>query len=367
MQDAHEAIRPTDISIAPESVRAHLSADQHKLYALIWQRFIASQMAPAVLETTAVEIAVGALRLHAGGFTTSFNGFYALWPRDGEKEAVLPELAEGDTLVLHDVRGAQHWTQGPRRYSEASLIKELEERGIGRPSTYVPTLVTIQKRKYATLEQRRFVPTWLGETVNDLMTTHFPEIVDVAFTAEMERKLDAVEAGSAEWVDVLSHFYDGFKAALSAAEERIGPVEKPVEQTDQLCPLCGSAVIIKMGRYGRFLSCSAFPACTYSDQLLARIGVPCPEPGCGGDVIERHTRRGRVFFGCSNYPACRFASWDRPLVDRCGHCGGLQVALTGRQQGHVRCTSCGSVTDASVAHAEASAALPARAPVGHAG
>jgi DNA topoisomerase-1 len=240
----------------------------------------------------------------------------------------------------------QHWTQGPQRYTEASLIKELEELGVGRPSTYVPTLVTIQKRKYVALEQRRFVPLWLGETVNELMTRHFPEIVDTKFTAAMERKLDEVEEGKQEWVDLLSHFYDEFKATLSEAEEKIGPVEKPVEETDQICPVCGSPMVIKLGRFGRFLSCSNYPTCTHSAQLLARIGVRCPEPGCGGDIIERHTRRGRVFYGCSNYPTCHFASWDRPLAERCPDCGGLQVALGGRQAGQVRCTACARTVQA---------------------
>ena len=341
VQDAHEAIRPTDLALTPDEAKPYLSADQARLYTLIWQRFLASQMAPAVLETTAVDVAAGALLLHAGGSTLSFDGFYAVWPRDGDKDSVLQPLAEGQALRQHGVDAAQHWTQGPQRYTEASLIKELEELGIGRPSTYVPTLVTIQRRKYVTLEQRRFVPLWLGETVNELMTSHFPEIVDVKFTADMERKLDAVEDGKQEWVDLLSRFYDEFKATLSEAEEKIGPVEKPVEQTDQVCPVCGSPMVIKLGRYGRFLSCSNYPTCTHAEQLLARIGVPCPEPGCGGDIVERRTRKGRVFYGCGNYPTCRFASWDRPLAEPCGVCGGLKVALSGRHSGETRCTACG--------------------------
>src|SRR5919202_310436 len=290
VQDAHEAIRPTDVLITPEEVRPHLTGDQARLYTLVWQRFVASQMASAVLATTSAEIRAGALRLQASGTTLQFEGFYAVWPREGDRDTVLPRLAAGDALLLQGVEVVQHWTQGPQHYTEASLIKELEELGVGRPSTYVPTLVTIQKRKYVALEQRRFVPLWLGETVNELMTRHFPEIVDTKFTAAMERKLDEVEEGKQEWVDLLSHFYDEFKMTLSAAEEKIGPVEKPVEETDQICPMCGSPMVIKLGRFGRFLSCANYPTCTHSEQLLARIGVPCPEPGCGGDVIERHTR-----------------------------------------------------------------------------
>jgi DNA topoisomerase-1 len=346
VQDAHEAIRPTDVMITPEEARPHLTGEQARLYTLVWQRFVASQMAPAVLATTSAEITTGALLLQASGTTLEFEGFYAVWPREGDKDTVLPALAEGAALTLLDVETVQHWTQGPQRYTEASLIKELEELGVGRPSTYVPTLVTIQKRKYVALEQRRFVPLWLGETVNELMTRHFPEIVDTKFTAAMERKLDEVEEGKQEWIDLLSRFYDEFKTTLSEAEEKIGPVEKPVEETDQICPVCGSSMVIKLGRFGRFLSCSNYPTCTHSEQLLARIGVLCPEPGCGGDVIERHTRRGRVFYGCSNYPTCRFASWDRPLAERCPACGGLQVALGGRHAGQVRCTACARTVDA---------------------
>jgi len=345
VQDAHEAVRPTDIALSPDEVKDYLGADALKLYTLIWQRFTASQMAPAVLETVTVEVGAGTLLLRASGSTLSFDGFYAVWPREGDKDAKLPELAAGDALAVAGVEAARHWTQGPQRYTEASLIKEMEERGIGRPSTYVPTLVTIQKRKYAALEQRRFAPLWLGETVNNLMKTYFPDIVDVAFTAEMERDLDGVEEGKQEWVGLLGSFYDEFKGTLAEAEARIDRVEKPVEQTDQICPECGSPMVIKMGRYGRFLSCSNYPTCTHAEQLLNRIGVPCPN-GCGGDVIERRTKRGRTFYGCSTYPACTFASWDRPLTGPCPECGGLLVALGGRQAGKVKCIACGHIAEA---------------------
>jgi len=362
-QDAHEAVRPTDVTLQPEDIKEFLGADQFKLYSLIWQRFMASQMAPAVLETVAVEIEAGALLLRASGSTVSFDGFYAVWSRDGDKDARLPELAAGDVLASQGVEAAQHWTQGPQRYTEASLIKEMEELGIGRPSTYVPTLVTIQKRKYATLEQRRFVPLWLGETVNTLMKTYFPEIVDVTFTAEMERDLDQVEEGAREWVSLLGAFYDEFKGTLAEAEERIDRVEKPVEQTDQICPDCGMPMVIKMGRYGRFLSCSNYPECTHAEQLLTRIGVSCPN-GCGGDVIERRTKRGRTFYGCSTYPACTFASWDRPLPEPCPECGGMQVALSGRQAGKVKCASCGRIVDAASESGDAEAVATSTGPIG---
>jgi len=347
VQDAHEAVRPTEVMLAPDDIKDALSADQFKLYSLIWQRFMASQMAPAVLETVTVEVAAGTLLSRVSGSIVSFDGFYAVWPREGDKDSKTPELAAGDVLNVQGVEAAQHWTQGPQRYTEASLIKEMEELGIGRPSTYVPTLVTIQKRKYATLEQRRFVPLWLGETVNTLMKTYFPDIVDVTFTAEMERGLDGVEDGSQEWVALLGAFYDEFKGTLSEAEEHIDRVEKPVEETDQICPDCGSPMVIKMGRYGRFLSCSNYPTCTHAEQLLTRIGLTCPN-GCGGDVIERRTKRGRTFYGCSNYPACSFASWDRPLPEPCPECGGLQVALSGRQAGKTKCIACGRIAEVVV-------------------
>ena len=357
VQDAHEAVRPTDVTIAPEDIKEYLGADQFKLYSLVWQRFVASQMAAAMLETVTVEARAGELALRAGGSTVAFDGFYAVWAREGDKDARMPEVAEGDALALQGVEVGQHWTQGPQRYTEASLIKEMEEKGIGRPSTYVPTLVTIQKRKYVALEQRRFVPLWLGETVNNLMKTYFPDIVDVSFTAEMERGLDRVEDGSREWVGLLGSFYDEFKGTLSAAEERIDRVEKPVEETDQVCPDCGHPIVIKMGRYGRFLSCSNYPECKHAEQLLTRIGLPCPN-GCGGDVIERRTKRGRTFYGCSAYPACTFASWDRPLPEPCPECGGLQVALGGRQAGKTKCSACGRIGEAAGEGTEPAALTP---------
>ncbi len=361
VQDAHEAVRPTEVTLTPDDIKDALSADQFKLYSLIWQRFMASQMAPAMLETVTVEVAAGGLLSRVSGSIVSFDGFYAVWPREGDKDSKLPELAAGDVLNVQGVEAAQHWTQGPQRYTEASLIKEMEELGIGRPSTYVPTLVTIQKRKYATLEQRRFAPLWLGETVNNLMKTYFPDIVDVTFTAEMERGLDGVEDGSQEWVTLLGAFYDEFKGTLSEAEEHIDRVEKPVEETDQICPDCGSPMVIKMGRYGRFLSCSNYPTCTHAEQLLTRIGLTCPN-GCGGDVIERRTKRGRTFYGCSNYPACTFASWDRPLPEPCPECGGLQVALSGRQAGKTKCIACGRIADVADVVAEDVDGQPAGVP-----
>jgi len=357
VQDAHEAVRPTDVTIAPEDIKEYLGADQFKLYSLVWQRFVASQMAAAMLETVTVEARAGELALRAGGSTVAFDGFYAVWAREGDKDARMPEVAEGDALALQGVEVGQHWTQGPQRYTEASLIKEMEEKGIGRPSTYVPTLVTIQKRKYVALEQRRFVPLWLGETVNNLMKTYFPDIVDVSFTAEMERGLDRVEDGSREWVGLLGSFYDEFKGTLSTAEERIDRVEKPVEETDQVCPDCGHPIVIKMGRYGRFLSCSNYPECKHAEQLLTRIGLLCPN-GCGGDVIERRIKRGRTFYGCSAYPACTFASWDRPLPEPCPECGGLQVALGGRQAGKTKCSACGRIGEAAGEGAEPAALTP---------
>jgi len=345
IQDAHEAIRPTEVTLDPEAVKPYLTTDQFRVYALIWQRFVAAGMRPALFQNTAAEFEArgdgGAYMLRATGTQLEFDGFYAVWPRDEERDTLLPDLAEGETLDAHGVEAQQHFTQPPPRYSEASLIKELEELGIGRPSTYVPILSTIQLRKYVTLEGRRFKPEWLGETINELMTRHFPRIVDSQFTSDMENTLDGIEDGRREWVDVLDGFYTEFRQTLARAEEEIGTVEKPVEATDQFCPLCGNPMVIKMGRYGRFLSCSNYPTCEHSEQLLSRIGVPCPK--CGGDVIEKTTKRGRVFYGCSNYPTCDFASWDRPVAAPCPECGGL-VVVAGRGGG-LRCTVCKTAWD----------------------
>ena len=322
-QDAHEAIRPTDVSLTPQIVKSYLSTDQWKLYSLIWRRFVASFMTPAVFDTVRVDIVAGQYVFRATGSVLKFPGFYAVWPRE-EDEKSLPSLSANEVLDLHELKPDQHFTQPPPRFTEASLIKELEEQGIGRPSTYVPIISTIQDRGYVQQEQRRFVPTWLGETVNEVMNKHFPDIVDIGFTAEMERKLDDVEEGRQSWTEFLHGFYGDFKVSMEKAEAEMDRVQKPVEEIDERCPECGRNLVIRTGRFGRFISCSGFPECRYRRSFVNKTGALCPQ--CGGDLVERKTKqKKRIFYGCSNYPTCNFAIWERPIPEPCPNCGGLMV------------------------------------------
>ncbi len=328
-QDAHEAIRPTDVTLTPQAVKSHLTPDQFKLYNQIWRRFVASFMTPAVFDTVRVDIVAAQYIFRATGSNLKFPGFYAVWPRE-EDEKHLPALTTKEVLDLHSLKPEQHFTQPPPRYTEASLIKELEEQGIGRPSTYVPIISTIQDRGYVDQEQRRFTPTWLGETVNEVMKKHFPDIVDTSFTAEMERKLDDVEEGRQSWTEFLHSFYGDFKATMEKAEAEMNRVQKPVEEMDEVCPECGRNLVIRTGRFGRFISCSGFPECRYRRSFMNKTGALCPQ--CGGDLVERKTRlKKRVFYGCSNYPTCNFAIWERPVPDLCPNCGGLMVIPRGGQ------------------------------------
>jgi DNA topoisomerase-1 len=322
-QDAHEAIRPTDVSLAPQIVKSYLTPDQFKLYNLIWRKFVASFMTPAVFDTVRVDIVAKQYVFRATGSNLKFPGFYAVWPRE-EDEKQLPVMSVNEALDLHELKPEQHFIQPPPRYTEASLIKELEEQGIGRPSTYVPIISTIQDRGYVDQEQRRFVPTQLGETVNEMMNKHFPEIVDIHFTAEMERKLDEVEEGRCSWIEFLHTFYDEFKDTMKKAEAEMERVQKSVEETDEICPVCGRNLVIRTSRFGRFLSCSGFPECEYKRSLVNKTGALCPN--CGGDLVERKTRqKKRTFYGCANYPTCNFAIWEQPIPDLCPNCGGLMV------------------------------------------
>ncbi len=328
-QDAHEAIRPTDVTLTPQVVKPHLSADQFKLYNLIWRRFVASFMTPAVFDTVRVDIVAKQYVFRASGSNLKFQGFYAVWSRE-EDEKLLPVMAVNEVLDLHGLKPEQHFTQPPPRYSEASLIKELEEQGIGRPSTYVPIISTIQDRGYVDQEQRRFVPTWLGETVNEMLTKHFPAIVDTGFTAEMERKLDDVEEGRCSWTEFLRSFYGDFKVTMQKAEAEMDRVQKPLEEMDELCPECKRNLVIRTGRFGRFVSCSGFPECRYRRSFVTKTGALCPS--CQGDLVERKTRqKKRIFYGCNNYPTCNFAIWERPVLDPCPNCGSLMVVPKGGQ------------------------------------
>ena len=339
VQDAHEAIRPTDVTLTPERVKAFLSADQFKLYDLIWRRFVAAFMAPAVFDTLRVDIAAGDFLFRTNGTTLKFPGFYAVWPREADS-AALPTLRQGDVLDLHKLAPEQHFTQPPPRFTEASLIKDLEERGIGRPSTFVSIVSTIQDRGYVEQQERRFVPTWLGETVNELMLKHFPEIVDTNFTADMERRLDGVEEGRQGWTEFLKDFYAALRGQLERAETEMDRVQKPVEEANEDCPQCGRPLLIRSGRFGRFISCSGYPECDFKKPLVAKTGAHCPKDG--GDLVERRGKRtGKVFYGCANFPTCDFVVWDRPLTTPCPECGGLLTLANGKTEAH--CISCGAL------------------------
>ena len=333
-QDAHEAIRPTMIELEPGKVKANLTSDQYKLYKLIWERFIASQMALALLDTVSVEITAGRHCFKASGFSVKFDGFTVLYvessDNDEESGTRLPALTEGEVLAVAEIAPNQHFTQPPPRYTEASLIKELEENGIGRPSTYAPTLTTIQQRGYVEREQKALKPTALGEVTTKLMKEQFRDIVDPDFTAGMEQKLDEVEGGTVNWSGVISSFYQGFDATLKEAEKNMEGtrMKVPDEETDVVCELCGRKMVIKHGRFGKFLACPGFPECRNTKKLVQETPGVCPV--CGQKIVAKKTKTGRTFYGCSGYPGCTFMTWDTPIEDRCPKCGSTLFRTNGR-------------------------------------
>ena len=334
-QDAHEAIRPTVVERRPESIKASLSRDQYRLYKLIYDRFVSSQMTPALYDTLAVDIdADDGARFHFNGQKLRFPGFTVVYvesvddPQEEAENGNLPDLEEGMEAVAGEMSAEQHFTQPPPRYTEASLVRTLEEKGIGRPSTYSPTISTITGRRgYIAKENKRLIPTELGKIVNDMMCKNFPDIVDVAFTATMEDELDDVEAGSADWHRIVSDFYGPFEKDLEKAEASIEKVSIEDQVSDVPCEKCGAMMVYKMSRYGRFLACPNFPACRHTLALPNNIGVPCPK--CGGELLERISRKGRKFYGCEKYPECDFVSWDRPVADKCPVCGSYMVLKRG--------------------------------------
>ncbi|MFO7319575.1 MAG: type I DNA topoisomerase [Clostridia bacterium] len=336
-QGAHEAIRPTSVLRRPEDLKPYLNRDQLRLYRLIWERFIASQMAPAVFDTLTVDIEGGGALFRATGSAVKFPGFMSVYIEGQDEETsegsegMLPPLEPGDRLQCLAIEPHQHFTQPPPRYTEAMLVKTLEELGIGRPSTYVQIIDTIQKRGYVTLKDKRFVPTELGKIIVDLLKEHFPDIVDVEFTAHMEEQLDRIEEGEVEWRQVVSEFYGPFARALEHARKEIEEVTLEDEVTDEVCEVCGRNMVIKWGRYGKFLACPGFPECKNTRPLLSEIGVDCPE--CGRPLVERRSRKGRVFYGCSGYPECGFSSWQRPIARRCPRCGGLMTRVDRKGKG----------------------------------
>lgn len=326
-QDAHEAVRPTSIEATPEDVEKFLSKDQFKLYRLIWQRFAASQMTPAIYDTLRVAIQAGEHYIcRASGSQLKFAGFTAVYAgAEGkkEKDVLLPELVAGDGLELSKTLPQQHFTEPPPRYNEASLVKTLEEKEIGRPSTYAPIIETILARGYVIRQDKHFQPTELGFVVVDMLEEYFKNIVDVKFTAGMENELDEIADGHIEKNDLLRSFYGPFAATLEKADEAIGHVELPVEVSNVQCELCGRMMVVKQGRYGKFLACPGFPECRNTKPILKETGVACPK--CGGSIVERRTKRGRNFYGCKNYPDCDYVTWDTPLKDTCEKCGSFML------------------------------------------
>jgi DNA topoisomerase-1 len=392
-QEAHEAIRPTYIDYTPDQVKKYLSKDQSKLYQLIWNRFMASQMAEAIFQVTTVEIAAEKYLFRATSSELLFDGFLKIYQDikeengEEEEEFKLPTLKEKDPLHLLELVPKQHFTKPPPRFSEASLIKELEEKGIGRPSTYAQILTTIKQRKYVESEKKKLFPTELGKTVNEILVKNFPNIFEEKFTANMEEELDKIEEGEEKWVKVLNDFYVPFQSTLEKVENEKGKIREMTQQTteeicekcgspmiikwsrngrflacsaypkcknakplepnengkillDQKCELCGAPLMVKIGRYGKFLSCSKYPECKFTRPFS--IGVDCPQEGCNGHVVERKSKRGRIFYGCSNYPKCKFASWDKPVNEACPNCGAkFLVEKVNKSKGeYLKCIKC---------------------------
>ena len=352
-QEAHEAVRPTSIQLEPGGVKQHLNRDQFRLYELIWTRMLASQMADAVYDSTTVEIDAESVKtdkryaFRAVGSVLRFPGFRKLYTEgkdehssgETDESEPLPDLADGEVLDCFSVTPEQHFTQPPHRYTEATLVRALEEQGIGRPSTYAPTIATVMDREYVRKEGGRFVPTKLGNVVNDLLTANFPDIIDVGFTARLEEELDEIASGERQWQPVLKEFYGPFIESVKLAMDKAERVPRSLidEETEEVCEVCERPMVIKSGRFGKFLSCSGFPECRNSRPLLTRVGVECPE--CGSDLVERKARgkRGKTFYGCSGYPSCTFAVSRRPLPQPCPQCSSLLLA-SGRDG--ARCTSC---------------------------
>ncbi|GAV25330.1 DNA topoisomerase I [Carboxydothermus islandicus] len=326
IQDAHEAIRPTDIEKDPEKIKQYLTPDQYKLYKLIWERFVASQMSEAQYDVTTVEIEAGDYLFRATGSILRFPGFtkiYQVEEEEGEEKEKLPPLMEGQILTLLKLEPKQHFTEPPPRYTEATLIKALEEKGIGRPSTYAPILETILKRGYVEKDKKQLKPTELGRIVVDLLKEHFPDIIDVEFTAEMEEKLDQIEEGEKNWIEVLRSFYEPFNETLRQSYEKIEKIILPLEETEEKCPNCGRNLVVRTSRFGKFLACPGYPECKFIKPFVQKTGATCPQ--CGGEIIVKKSKKGRVFYGCSNYPSCDFVSWDLPSSKKCPNCQSVMV------------------------------------------
>ncbi len=353
-QEAHEAIRPTSILRSPEMLKSQLSRDQYRLYKLIWERFAASQMASAVFDVVSVDIKASHNNstsdeinsgespeyiFKASGSAAKFLGFLVIYDNqdkeEKEKQGVLPELQEGQEIKMLNLDPQQHFTQPPPRYTEASLVKTLEELGIGRPSTYAPTIGTILARGYVIKEQKTILPTELGNIVVDIMKDYFPNIIDVDFTAGLEEKLDQVEEGESPWIDVVDNFYLPFQKDLQRAEKDMEKIQIQDEESDEECEKCGRLMVYKMGRFGKFLACPGFPECRNTKPILKETGISCPV--CSGEIVERRTKKGRKFFGCSSYPQCEFISWNKPVKEKCPQCQSVMVERKNRNKVTLEC------------------------------
>lgn len=339
-QDAHEAIRPSIPSITPDEAEKSISGDIAKLYRLIWSRFMASQMSDCQMDTVSADIAAGDYLFRASGFVVTFDGFTVLYEEASDekekKETALPPMEEGMALKLNELKAEQKFTQPPPRYTEATLIKALEENGIGRPSTYAPIITTVVDRGYVEKDQKKLKPTALGVVVNDLLQEQFPRVVDIKFSADMEQNLDKVEDGKADWVKTVDDFYKDFDKSLQAAEENLDgkKIKVPEEETDIVCELCGRKMVIKTGRFGKFLACPGFPECKNTKRLVKEMPGKCPKDG--GTMVVRQSKKGRVYYGCNNYPACDFMTWDEPTAEICPQCGS-SLFKKGGKSGSLNC------------------------------
>lgn len=336
-QDAHESIRPTDVNFVPKNIIDSLSKDQYKLYTLIWNRFLASQMSVAKYDTVKINIKSGDVIIRSSGSILRHEGFLAVYKTDAEKDdkdIKMPDLSIGDKITFIDIKKEQHFTQPPARYTEASLVKKLEEVGIGRPSTYAPTISTIINRNYITREQKQLFPTELGEIINEILVANFSDVVDIEFTAKMEERLDKVEMGELEWKQILRNFYPKFKVDLEKAEEAISKIELKDEVTDVICEKCGKNMVVKYGKYGKFLACPGFPECNNTKPFFEDAGVSCPL--CAGNIIIKKSKKGRKFYGCDNNPECEFISWYKPTGEKCPKCGDILVEK-GKKEKRIVC------------------------------
>ena len=339
IQDAHESIRPTYIFNHPESIRKYLTNDQYRLYNLIWQRFVASRMKAAYLEKITIDIESGKYIFRTSGSKILFEGYMILSGQNNQNLDKIPDLKEKDQLRLEKIEANQSFTKPPPRYTEASLVKRLEKEGIGRPSTYVPTISTLQYRTYVEKIDKKFRPTELGITVNSFLIRYFSDIVNITFTAKMEKQLDEVESDKKKWEDVLRIFYKAFSNDLEKGGQA-QKIEMPKVFSDEVCDKCGSKMLVKNGRFGKFLACSRFPKCKNTKPFLDKIGVSCPEEGCSGEIIRKKTKKGRTFYGCSNYPKCSFVSWNKPVDKKCPQCNHILVLIKDKKNGfYYKCSN----------------------------